>query len=56
MYCEKATKFEKKFYLRLKLLSHVRKNLEAAYNNNGPPEPVLLDTSSIQADRILLKK
>jgi len=25
-----------------------------AYSFNGPPEPVLLDTSSIQADRILL--
>ncbi|PNF42856.1 Protein transport protein Sec23A [Cryptotermes secundus] len=25
-----------------------------SYNFNGPPEPVLLDTSSIQADRILL--
>jgi len=25
-----------------------------AYTFNGPPEPVLLDTSSIQADRILL--
>ena len=25
-----------------------------AYTFNGPPEPVLLDTSSIQPDRILL--
>ena len=25
-----------------------------SYSFNGPPEPVLLDTSSIQADRILL--
>lgn len=25
-----------------------------SYNFNGPPEPVLLDTSSIQPDRILL--
>ena len=25
-----------------------------SYSFNGPPEPVLLDTASIQADRILL--
>ena len=25
-----------------------------SYSFNGPPEPVLLDTSSIQVDRILL--